>query len=120
MPDPVLWQAIDEVREEWSDHGSRGVVETRGSKGLKSAIPENFPYFHVEFGLNEGMCLLMDDPGRFRKDWGRSVVQGILEGDQGSGDEGVGQGPWSVDAQMRSVREFLRMWDSHDWTKLLD
>ncbi|CAI5491389.1 unnamed protein product [Closterium sp. Naga37s-1] len=44
--------ALDEAESEWSQQHSKRILDTRAIRGgLRAAIPPNFPYFHVEFGL---------------------------------------------------------------------
>ena len=43
-------QALDEAEDDWSQHAAKRIINTKG-KGLRESIPPNFPYFHVEFGL---------------------------------------------------------------------
>lgn len=120
---------MDDARSEWSQHGSRGVVPTEGKRGLMSAIPVHFPYFHVEFGMDRGLCLVLEGEKRVGRDWGRGVLEGVIRGEEDdSGDEegelgglggGVGRRGWSYERQMEEVREFQKMWEPFDWTKLL-
>ncbi|CAI5487037.1 unnamed protein product, partial [Closterium sp. Naga37s-1] len=45
-------KALDEAESEWSQQHSKRIIDTRAIRGgLRGAIPPNFPYFHVEFGL---------------------------------------------------------------------
>lgn len=55
----ILVQAIDEAESEWSQHNAKKIIDTRG-KGLRASIPKNFPYFHVEFGLQGGYAHVID------------------------------------------------------------
>jgi len=42
-----------ECESEWATHSAKACIDT-SKKGLRGCIPENFPYFHVEFGLTGG------------------------------------------------------------------
>ncbi|KAI8562725.1 hypothetical protein RHMOL_Rhmol03G0056600 [Rhododendron molle] len=44
----------------------------RGSliKGLRGSVPKDFPYFHVEFGLNKGFVHVIDDEQKFKANFG--------------------------------------------------
>ncbi|KAG6755390.1 hypothetical protein POTOM_041211 [Populus tomentosa] len=43
-----------------SQHNTKKLTDT-SEKGLRGSIPKNFPYFHVEFGLNRGFVHVIDD-----------------------------------------------------------
>ncbi|KAL3617720.1 hypothetical protein CASFOL_038041 [Castilleja foliolosa] len=61
---PVYFKkAIDEAEDEWSQHNAKKLIDT-SEKGLHGSIPKNFPYFHVEFGLNKGFVHVIDDEKR--------------------------------------------------------
>ena len=49
-------KAIDESESEWSTHDAKKCISTAPPKGLRGAVPPNFPYFHVEFGMRGGTC----------------------------------------------------------------
>ncbi|CAI5478186.1 unnamed protein product [Closterium sp. Yama58-4] len=45
-------RALDEAESELCEQHSKRIIDTRAIRGrLRGAIPPNFPYFHVEFGL---------------------------------------------------------------------
>lgn len=71
-------KAIDEVEEEWSQHNAKKLIDT-SEKGLRGSIPENFPYFHVEFGLNKGFVHVIDDENNFKTGFGLNVIRGMLQ-----------------------------------------
>lgn len=52
-------QALKESESDWATHNSKACIDTT-SKGLKGSIPENFPYFNVEFGLTGGYVHVID------------------------------------------------------------
>ncbi|CAM6058638.1 unnamed protein product [Sphagnum tenellum] len=108
-------KAIEEAESEWSQHNSKKLIDTTG-KGLRACIPKNFPYFHVEFGLNAGYVHVIDDEASFKPQFGADVIQGMLETE---GIEMHGQSA-SLKQQQQAVRDFTKMWEPHDWTKMLD
>ncbi|CAL5395317.1 unnamed protein product [Camellia sinensis] len=69
--------AIDEAEDEWSQHNSKKLIDT-SEKGLRGSIPKDFPYFHVEFGLNKGFVHVMDDEKQFKSNFGLNVIRGML------------------------------------------
>ncbi|CAL5392554.1 unnamed protein product [Camellia sinensis] len=70
-------KAIDEAEDEWSQHNSKKLIDT-SEKGLRGSIPKDFPYFHVEFGLNKGFVHVMDDEKQFKSNFGLNVIRGML------------------------------------------
>ncbi|CAI5980278.1 unnamed protein product [Closterium sp. NIES-65] len=120
-------KALDEAESEWSQQHSKRIIDTRAIRGgLRSAIPPNFPYFHVEFSLQGGYCHVIDDESAFKASLGRDVIAGIMEMDPQSfggrarargGRGGVGSRPQEV---QQSVTKFMESWKPFDWTKMLD
>ncbi|CAI5500278.1 unnamed protein product [Closterium sp. Naga37s-1] len=119
--------ALDEAESEWSQQHSKRIIDTRAIRGgLRSAIPPNFPYFHVEFSLQGGYCHVIDDESAFKASLGRDVIAGIMEMDPQrfggrararGGRGGVGSRPQEV---QQSVAKFMESWKPFDWTKMLD
>ncbi|KAJ8452239.1 hypothetical protein Cgig2_006044 [Carnegiea gigantea] len=71
-------KAIDEAEDEWSQHNAKKLIDTI-DKGLRSSIPEHFPYFHVEFGLKRGFVHVIDDETQFKSSFGLNVLRGMLQ-----------------------------------------
>ncbi|CAI7753803.1 unnamed protein product, partial [Closterium sp. NIES-54] len=119
--------ALDEAESEWSQQHSKRILDTRAIRGgLRAAIPPNFPYFHVEFGLQGGYCHVIDDESSFKPSFGRDVIAGMMEMDPErfggrararGGRGGVGSRPQEV---QQSVAKFIESWKPFDWTKMLD
>eukprot|EP00249_Psilotum_nudum_P020523 c27741_g1_i2 orf=235-2757(+) len=110
-------KAIEEAEDEWSQHNAKKLIDT-STKGLRGCIPKNFPYFHVEFGLNAGYVHVIDDEKVFRSHFGQDVVIGMLKLTEERMNRRCQQG--SQEHQREAVMEFQKMWDSFDWTKMLD
>ena len=72
-------KAIDEAESEWSTHDSKKCISTAPPKGLRGAVPPNFPYFHVEFNMAGGFVHVIDDDDKWRVDFGRDVLIGLLD-----------------------------------------
>ncbi|XP_021864406.2 uncharacterized protein [Spinacia oleracea] len=98
-------KAIDEAEDEWSQHNAKKLIDT-SQKGLRACIPKNFPYFHVEFGLNKGFVHVIDDETQFKSSFGLNVIRGMLQ----SQDENMYRRRQneSVDAQKEAVASFVR------------
>eukprot|EP00252_Welwitschia_mirabilis_P013838 TRINITY_DN3053_c0_g1_i1.p1 TRINITY_DN3053_c0_g1~~TRINITY_DN3053_c0_g1_i1.p1 ORF type:complete len:554 (-),score=128.70 TRINITY_DN3053_c0_g1_i1:112-1773(-) len=110
-------QAIDEAEEEWSQHNAKKLIDT-SIKGLRGSIPKNFPYFHVEFGMSKGFVHVIDDEKNFKNQFGLNVIRGMLEVQEE--DMYRRRRKWSFEMQKACVAEFLKKWETHDWTKMLD
>ncbi|WRX22806.1 Cwf19-like protein [Theobroma cacao] len=51
-----------------------------GACGLRGSIPKNFPYLHVEFGLNRGFVNVIDDERQFKSLLcGLNAIRGMLQ-----------------------------------------
>ena len=60
-----MYQAIDEAEDEWSQHHADKLIDT-SVKGLRGSIPKDFPYFHIEFDLNNGFVHVIDEEIQFK------------------------------------------------------
>ncbi|KAE8731905.1 CwfJ-like family protein, putative isoform 2 [Hibiscus syriacus] len=115
---PVYFKkAIDEAEDEWSQHNTKKLIFT-SEKGLCGSIPKNFPYFHVEFGLNKGFVHVIDDESQFKSSLGLNVIRGMLQ----LAEEDIyrRRRHQSVEDQKQAVANFARNWEPFDWTKQLD
>ena len=110
-------QAIDEAEEEWSQHNAKKLIDT-SQKGLRASVPKNFPYFHVEFGLDKGFVHVIDDEKQFKSNFGLNVIRGMLR--LPAGDMHCRQKHISLEMQKQAVAVFAQDWDPFDWTKQLD
>ncbi|KAL5781843.1 hypothetical protein ACOSP7_006872 [Xanthoceras sorbifolium] len=110
-------KAIDEAEDEWSQHNAKKLIDT-SVKGLRGSIPKDFPYFHVEFGLNKGFVHVIDDEKQFKSSLGLNVIRGMLQ--LSEEDMHRRRRHESVEAQKQAVAKFVRDWEPFDWTKQLD
>lgn len=108
-----LSQAIDEADDEWSQHNAKKLIDT-SQKGLRNSIPEHFPYFHVEFGLNKGFVHVIDDEKLFKRSFGLNVIRGLLHSDMYRHRRYE-----AVEVQKQAVASFTKEWEPFDWTKQL-
>ncbi|CAK9183886.1 unnamed protein product [Ilex paraguariensis] len=109
-------KAIDEAEDEWSQHNAKKLIDT-SEKGLRSSIPKDFPYFHVEFGLNKGFVHVIDDESQFKSHLGLNVIRGMLR--LPAEDMHRRRKHESVEAQKQAVASFAQDWEPFDWTKQL-
>ncbi|PHJ18289.1 protein cwfj c-terminus 1 family protein [Cystoisospora suis] len=70
-------KAFDEVEGEWQQN--KKVIEVRGREGVRRAIPANFPYIHVDFGLGGGLAHVIEDGRAFPSNFGQEVILGMHE-----------------------------------------
>lgn len=111
-------KAIDEAEEEWTQHEMKKVIPTSASRNLRQVIPENFAYFHVEFGLDRGFVHVIDDESKFSAGFGLNVIRGMLQLPEE--DMHRRRRHESMDNQRQAVASFMKDWEPFDWTKQLD
>jgi len=113
-------KALQEEESDWATHAAKAAIATSGSfKGLHSAIPEHFPYFHVEFGLDGGYVHVLDNEERWDALFGHKVACSILEEPEHMARRKGKR--WNVTEELQSeIHEFLSAWSRHDWTAELD
>ena len=107
-------KALDESESEWSQHNSKKCLEMKPPKNLKTSIPENFPYFVVEFNMSGGYLHAIDDESRWSRDFGRDVLSGLLE--KISSSKKAKLAPGLVE---KEKHEFLSNFREYDWTRAL-
>ncbi|KAF8021840.1 hypothetical protein BT93_G2091 [Corymbia citriodora subsp. variegata] len=110
-------KAIDEAEDEWSQHNAKKLIDT-SVKGLRASIPKDFPYFHVEFGLNRGFVHVIDDEKDFKSSLGLDVIRGMMRLPEE--DMHRRRRSESMDTQKQAVANFVQDWEPFDWTKQLD
>ncbi|XP_073156595.1 uncharacterized protein [Henckelia pumila] len=114
---PVYFKkAIDEAEDEWSQHNAKKLIDT-SKKGLRNSIPKNFPYFHVEFGLDKGFVHVIDDEKGFKSSFGLDIIRGMLLPAEDMHRRWRHE---SLERQKQAVASFASAWEPFDWTKQLD
>ncbi|XP_020590716.1 CWF19-like protein 2 isoform X2 [Phalaenopsis equestris] len=109
-------KAIDEAEDEWGQHDMKKVIPTSGN--LRNVIPENFAYFHVEFGLDRGFVHVIDDDSNFPSSFGLNVVRGMLRLPVETMHHHLRRE--AVEKQKQAVASFIQEWEPFDWTRELD
>lgn len=109
-------KAIDEAEGEWGQHDMKKVIPTSGN--LRNVIPENFSYFHVEFGLDTGFVHVIDDDSNFPSSFGLNVVRGMLRLPVETMHHHQRREP--AEKQKQAVATFVQEWEPFDWTRGLD
>lgn len=92
------------------------VIPTSGN--LRQVIPENFSYFHVEFGLDKGFVHVIDEDSNFQSGFGLNVVRGLLRLPEE--DMYRRRRHESTDKQQQGVARFSQDWQRYDWTRELE
>jgi hypothetical protein len=92
------------------------LIPTSGN--LRQVIPENFSYFHVEFGLDRGFVHVIDDERKFSAGFGLNVVRGVLR--LPVEDMHRRRRHASMDNQKQAVARFIKDWGPFNWTKQLE
>lgn len=92
------------------------LIQTTGN--LRNVIPENFAYFHVEFGLDRGFVHVIDDDNNFKSSFGLNVIRGLLKLPEEDMHRRRRSEP--LENQRQAAANFARDWEPFDWTKRLD
>merc|ERR1719154_147795 len=111
---PMYFQkAIQECESEWSDNIK--LIKLKDKK-ITSNIPKDLPYFHVDFGLDNGFAHIIEEEASFSKRFGHEIVGGMLDIEARTFRNPAWEG---FDLQKRKVIEFSKMWKEDDWTSRL-
>lgn len=111
-------QEIMSVAKEWSENVK--IIDS-SSKGLHGSIPDNFSYFFVSFGdgvgKGSGFIHVIDDKKKWKRDFGREIVCGMLDLPYGAETR---KRKLSPAEQITQLKKFLSLWQPYDWTQFLD
>ena len=109
-------KAINECEGEWAQH--KKLINTKERGGLRQSVPKGFPYFHVDFGLDDGFAHVIEDEAQFPRDFGKNVLGPLL-----------GLDPTQWRKKSKTVEEwtdldsrlssFSARWQPFDWTIML-
>ena len=47
--------------------------------GIRRAVPKGLPYFHVDFGLQNGFAHVIEDELEFPKNFAQGIIGGMLD-----------------------------------------
>lgn len=106
-------KALLETGSDWSDN--KKIIDTR-EKGLLRSIPKNFPYFHVEFGINGGYCHLIENDLKFKYFFGREVIGDVLELPKNL----LKDRKEEETVEKKNVYDFCQKFQNFDWTSVLE
>jgi hypothetical protein len=108
---------VDAEREdEWAQH--KKVIDVPAAKGVRKAVPDNFPYFFVQFGLGDGLLHIIDDRRDFGEQFARGVITGLLELDPVELRMRAQRGESREEINSRVAR-FAAQFKPYDWTAAL-
>ena len=110
---PMHYQkAIQECETEWSDNVK--LVKLK-DKNISRNIPKGLPYFHVDFGLDNGFAHVIEDEENWNRRFGHEIVGGMMDVEA----RVMRNPPWEqFDQQKAKVIQFGEMWRPFDFTKV--
>ena len=85
---------------------------------MRGAIPPGFSYFCVGFGIHTGYATVVEDPSAWPADFGRDVLEGILEHEDAGIPLARRQKEPFERLQARVVA-VTKAFEKYDWTKAL-
>ena len=110
---PMYFQkAIQECEEEWS-HNQK-LIKLTNEKGIRRSVPKGLPYFHVDFGLQNGFAHVVEDEAYFPSKFAQEIIGGMLDV-----EPRIYKNPKreNFDSQKQRVMQFGRKWKDYDFTK---
>lgn len=107
---------MDELDGFWSTH--KKIIQIEKSKGgIRKQIPKGFPYFYVDFSLENGYAHVIENERYFSVNFAREILATILKIDKNL----VTHPPDRSSKEAAIFKEkFKAIWDEYDWTNLLD
>jgi len=110
---PMYFQkAIQECEQEWS-HNQK-LVRLTQERGLRRSVPKGLPYFHVDFGMENGFAHVVEDEQEFPANFAQEVIGGMLDLEPRLYKNPKKE---SFEAQKVRVLQFGAKWKDYDFTK---
>ena len=106
-------KAILESGEEWSQH--RKLHELKNGT-VRLTVPSGFSYFCVSFGIASGYATVIEDTDSWPNDFGRDVLEGILEHED-SGIPLARRKAEPFERLQQRVVAVTKAFAPYDWTK---
>lgn len=103
-----FYKALQDADEEWSQN--KRIIDTATKGGLRSSLPRRqFPYFYVDFRLDQGLAHVIEDADRFGgPDFGRDLMASLLK---------VPRAEWrSQKSTSEDKAYFVAKFKDYDWT----
>lgn len=104
-----FYKALQDADEEWSQN--KRIIDTATKGGLRSSLPRRqFPYFYVDFRLDQGLAHVIEDADRFGgPDFGRDLMASLLK---------VPRAEWrSRKSTSEDKKYFSDKFKDYDWTR---
>jgi hypothetical protein len=103
---------LSESDEEWSQH--KAIYDTTQKKGfIQKIIPQNFPYFHVDFEAAGGFAHVIENEAKFDLNLAREIIGGYFEIDESHIKYPKELPQHKSEAQ---IAELLKQFPLYDWT----
>ena len=111
---PMYYQkAIQECESEWSDNIKLVKLKDRN---ISRSIPKGLPYFHVDFGMDNGFAHVIEEEDQWNRRFGHEVVGGMLDVEARTMRNPPGE---PFEQQKQKVIQFGENWRKFDWTRAL-
>lgn len=110
---PMYFQkAIQECESEWAHN--KKLVKLSNDRGIRRAVPKGLPYFHVDFGMQNGFAHVIEDEQVFARNFAYEIIGGMLDL-----EPRVWRNPKreTFEAQKSKVLDFGAQWKHFDFTK---
>ncbi|OQV16553.1 CWF19-like protein 2 [Hypsibius exemplaris] len=104
-------KAILESEGEWAQNVK---LVDLSKKDIRHAVPKNFPYFSVDFGMQGGYAHVIEDERRFPSYFGKEIVGGMIDAEPRLWLKNI---PLNFNDQMKSVNKFNKLWEPVDFTQ---
>ena len=112
---PMYYQkAIQECESEWTDNIK--LVKLK-DKNISRSIPKGLPYFHVDFGMDNGFAHVIEEEEQWNRRFGHEIVGGMLDVEARTMRNPPGE---SFQEQKAKVIQFGENWRKFDWTRSLN
>ena len=74
---PMYFQkAIQECESEWALNKKLVKID---QNGIRRAVPKGLPYFHIDFGLQNGFAHVIEDELEFPRNFAQGIIGGMLD-----------------------------------------
>jgi len=110
---PMYYQkAIQECETEWTNNVKLVKLKDRN---IARSVPKGLPYFHVDFGLDNGFAHVIEEEENWNRRFGHEVVGGMLDVEARTMRNPPHE---QFEQQKAKVIQFGEMWAKFDWTRM--
>ncbi len=110
---PMFFQkAIQECEGMWAQN--KKLIKLSRDRDIRRAVPRELPYFHVDFGDQDGFAHVLEDEADFPRNFAQEILGGMLDL-----EPRLWRNPKrdSFEAQKAKVLAFGADWKKVDFTK---